>query len=77
MFQFELVPTTNKLTRITKYAISAIDHITNSIISNKFKTADISDHFTIIYAFKLKMKLIFLKLSFYINLLLKGTLMQI
>ena len=62
---------------ITKDTISAIDHITNSIINNEFKTADISDHLPIIYAFKLKMKLISLKLSVYINILLKGTLMQI
>ena len=75
MFQFGLVPTTNKPTRITKDTISAIDHITNSIINNEFKTADISDHFSIIYAFKLEMNLISLKLSFYINVLLKGTLM--
>ena len=72
-----MVPTTNKPTRITKDTISAIDHITNSIINNEFKTADISDHFPIIYAFKLKMNLISLKLSFYINVLLKRTLMQI
>ena len=65
MFQFGLVPTTNKPTRITKDTISAIDHITNSIINNEFKTVDISDHFLIIYAFKLKMNLIFLKFSFY------------
>ena len=77
MFQFGLVPTTNKPTRITKDTISAIDHITNSIINSEFKTADISDHFSIIYAFKLEMNLISLKLSFYINILLKGTLMQI
>ena len=52
----------NKPTGITKDTISAIDHIiTNSIISNEFKTAiltaDMPDHFPIIYAFKLKMKL--------------------
>ena len=61
MFQFRLIPTTNKLTRITQDTISAIDHIiTNVIINNKFKTAmfpaDISDHFPIIYTFKLKTK---------------------
>ena len=77
MFQFGLVPTTNLPTRITKDTISAIDYITNSIIKSEFKTVTISDHFLIIYAFKLKMKLISLKLSFYINVLLKGTLMQI
>ena len=50
MFQSGLVSTTNKLTRITKDTISAIDHIiTNSIINSEFRTAiltaDISDHF--------------------------------
>ena len=62
---------------ITKDTISAIDHIANAIINNEFKTADISDHLPIIYAFKLKIKLISLKLSVYINILLKGTLMLI
>ena len=58
-FQFGLVPTTNKPKRITKDTISAIDHlVTNSIINNQFKTsiltADISDHFPILYAFNFK-----------------------
>ena len=58
-FQFGLVPTINKPTRVTNKTISAIDHIiTNSIYNNDFKTAiirtDISDHFPITYAFKLK-----------------------
>ena len=53
MFQFGLVSTINKPTRIRKDAISAIDHIiTNSVINNEFKTAvltaDISDQFPII-----------------------------
>ena len=65
MSQFGLVPTTNIPRRITNETISAIDHITNSIINNEFKAVDISDHFLIIYAFKLKMNLIFLKFSFY------------
>ena len=48
MFQFGLVPTTNKPTNITKDTISAIDHIiTNSITNSEFETAsvtaDISD----------------------------------
>ena len=52
MFQSGLVSTTNKLTRITKDTISAIDQIiTNSIINSEFRTAiltaDISDHFPI------------------------------
>ena len=50
MFQFGLVPTTNKPTNITKDTISAIDHIiTNSITNSEFETAivtaDISDIF--------------------------------
>ena len=49
MFQFGLVPTTNKTTRITKDKISAIDHVANSITNNKFKTVDISDHFAICF----------------------------
>ena len=62
MFQFRLVPTTNKPTRIIKDTISTIDHvITNSVINNESKaailTADISDYFPIIYAFELKAKL--------------------
>ena len=59
MFQYGLVPTTNKPTRVTNKTISAIDHIiTNSIYNNDFKTAiirtDITDHLPIIYAFKLR-----------------------
>ena len=77
MFQFGLVPTTNVPRRITKKIISAIDHITNSIVNNKFKTVDLSVHFPIIYAFKLKMNLISVKLSFYMNTLLKNVLIQI
>ena len=62
LFQFGLVPTTNKPTRITNDTISAIDHIiTNCIINNESKTsilsADISDHFPLIYAFKLRTNL--------------------
>ena len=50
MFQFGLVPATNKPTRITKDTISAMYHMmTNTIINKKFQTAiltaDISDHF--------------------------------
>ena len=59
MFQFGLVPSINKPTRVTNKTISAVDHIiTNSIYSNTFKTGimktDISDHFPIIYAFKFR-----------------------
>ena len=62
LFQLGLVSTTNKPTRITKDTIAAIDHIiTNSLINNELKTsiltANISDLFPIIYAFKLRTKL--------------------
>ena len=57
MYHFGLAPATNKPTRITKDTISAIGQIiANSVIYNEFKTAiltaDISDHFQIIYSFK-------------------------
>ena len=69
MFQFRLLPTTNKPTRITKDTISAIDHIIiNSIINSEFKiailAADISDYFPIIYAIELKLKLNISKTQF-------------
>ena len=59
MFQFGLIPTINKPTRVINETISAIDQIiTNSIYNNDFKTGiimtDISDHFPIIYTFKLR-----------------------
>ena len=59
MFQFGLVPTVNKPTRVTNKTISAIDHIIkNSIYNNNFKTTiirtDMSDHFPITYSFKLR-----------------------
>ena len=69
LFQFGLVPTTNKPTRITNDTISAMDHIiTNYIINNESKTsilsAVISDHFLIIYAFKLRKNLDISKTQF-------------
>ena len=59
MFQFVLVPTINKPTRVTNKAIFAVDHIiANTVCNNNFNTAiiriDISDHFPIAYAFKLR-----------------------
>ena len=37
MFQFGLVPTRNKLTRITKDTVSAIDHIKINYMINNYK----------------------------------------
>ena len=50
MFQFGLLPATNKPTRIIKETISTLYHMmTNTIINKKLQTAiltaDISDHF--------------------------------
>ena len=58
MFQFGLVPTTNKPTRVTNKTISGIGHIiTNSIFNSDFKTpiirTDISDDFPVTCVFKL------------------------
>ena len=59
MFQFGLIPSINKPTRVTNETISAIDQIITNYIYNKdFKTGiiktDISDHFPVIYTFKLR-----------------------
>ena len=53
MFEFNMIPTINKPTRVTKYTATAIDNIiTNCIINSDFKSAivktDLSDHFPII-----------------------------
>ena len=46
MFQFSLVPTINKPTRVTNKTISAIDDIiTNSIYNNDFKILDNKDRY--------------------------------
>ena len=58
MFRYNMIPLTNKPTRVTKYSANAIDHIiTNSVIGhNDFKSAiiktDLSDHFPIVFAIK-------------------------
>ena len=57
MFQFGLVPTVNKSTKVKNKTISAIDHtIPNSINNNDIKIAiirtDISDHFPVTHAFR-------------------------
>ena len=53
MFEFSMIPTINKPTRVTKHTATAIDNIiTNCIINSDFKSAivkkDLSDHFPII-----------------------------
>ena len=62
MFRYGIVPVINKLTRVTKYTATAIDHMfTNFIINTEIKSAiikaDISDHFPIQYFLLLKSKL--------------------
>ena len=56
MFRYNMIPLTNKPTRVTRHSANAIDHIlTNSVTGhNKFKSAivktDLSDHFPIVFA---------------------------
>ena len=58
MFCYNMIPLTNKPTRVIKHSANAIDHIiTNSVIGhNDFKSAitktDLSDHFPIVFAIK-------------------------
>ena len=58
MFRYNMIPLTNKPTRVTKHSANAIDHIiTNSVIGhNDFKSAiiktELSDHFPIVFAIK-------------------------
>ena len=54
MFEFSMIPTINKTTRVTKHTATAINNIiTNCIINRDFKSAivktDLSDHFPIIF----------------------------
>ena len=61
MFEFSMIPTINKPTRVTSYTATAIDNIiTNSILDKDFKSAiiktDFSDHFSVIFVIKLKTK---------------------
>ena len=54
MFEFSMIPTINKPTRVTKHTATTIDNIiTNCIINSDFKSAivktDLPDHFTIIF----------------------------
>ena len=58
MFRYNMIPLTNKPTRVTRHSANAIDHIiTNSVTGhNDFKSAiiktDLSDHFPIVFAIK-------------------------
>ena len=54
MFEFSMIPTINKPTRVTKHTATAIDNIiTHCIINSDFKSAivktDLSDHFPVIF----------------------------
>ena len=54
MFQFSMIPTINKPTRVPKHTATPIDNIiTNCIINSNFKSGivktDLSDHFPIIF----------------------------
>ena len=54
MFEFSMIPTINKPTRVTKHTATAIDNIiTNCIINSNFKSVivktDLPDHFPIIF----------------------------
>ena len=54
MFEFSMIPTINKPTRVAKHTATTIDNIiTNCIINSDFKSAivktDLPDHFTIIF----------------------------
>ena len=59
MFRCGMIPVINKPTRVTRCAVTAIDHMfTNSIINTEIKSAiikaDISDHFPILFVAKVK-----------------------
>ena len=54
MFEFNMIPTINKPTRVTKHTATAKDNIiTNCILNTDFKSAtvktDLSDHFPVIF----------------------------
>ena len=59
MFHYNMIPLTNKPTRVTRHSKNAIDHIiTNSVTDhNDFKSAiiktDLSDHFPIAFEIKI------------------------
>ena len=58
MFEFSMIPTINKPTRVTKHTATAIDNIiTDCILNSDFKSAlvktDLSDRFPNIFINKL------------------------
>ena len=58
MFRYNMIPLTNKPTRVTRHSANAIDHIITSSVTghNDFESAiiktDLSDHFPIVFAIK-------------------------
>ena len=59
LFEFGTILTTNRPTRVCRSSATAIDHvITNCVLNSEFKSSiikvDISDHFPIVFSFKLK-----------------------
>ena len=59
LFEFGMILTTNRPTRVCRSSATAIDHvITNCVLNSEFKSSiikvDISDHFPIVFSFKLK-----------------------
>ena len=55
MFEFSMIPTINKPTRVTSYTATAIDSIvTNSIFDNAIIKTGVFDHFPIIFTIQLK-----------------------
>ena len=80
MFEFSMMPTVNKPTRVTSYTATAIDNIiTNFIFDNDFGNAiiktNVSDHFLIIFTIKLKKQPLLktMWISLYTNVILKKT----
>ena len=58
MFRYNMIPFTNKPTRVTRHSENAIDHIITKSVTgqNDFKSAikkpDLSNHFPIVFAIK-------------------------
>ena len=58
MFRYNMIPLTNKPTRVTRHSANVIDHITTNCVTghNDFKSAiiktNLSDHFPVVFAIK-------------------------